>query len=53
MIPVPAGVRVWLATAHPRHVFAGARVHGDDTPVPVRAKGKTRDRAGPLVRQHS
>ncbi len=24
------------------HVFAGARVHGDDTPVPVLAKGKTR-----------
>mgnify|MGYP001822771709 CR=1 FL=1 len=23
------------------HVFAGARVHGDDTPVPVLAKGKT------------
>jgi transposase len=24
------------------HVFAGERVHGDDTPVPVLAKGKTR-----------
>jgi transposase len=24
------------------HVFAAARVHGDDTPVPVLAKGKTR-----------
>ena len=23
------------------HVFAGSRVHGDDTPVPVLAKGKT------------
>jgi transposase len=23
------------------HVFAGDRVHGDDTPVPVLAKGKT------------
>ncbi|SFK91007.1 Transposase IS66 family protein, partial [Methylocapsa palsarum] len=23
------------------HVFAGARVHGDDTTVPVLAKGKT------------
>ena len=25
----------------PRHVFAAARLHGDDTPVPVLAKGKT------------
>jgi len=24
------------------HVFAGSRVHGDDTPVPVLAKGQTR-----------
>ena len=24
------------------HVFASARIHGDDTPVPVLAKGKTR-----------
>jgi transposase len=23
------------------HVFAGGRVHGDDTPVPMLAKGKT------------
>jgi transposase len=31
-----------LVAAVQAHVFAGARIHADDTPVPVLAKGKTR-----------
>jgi transposase len=31
-----------LVTAILMHVFAGARIHADDTTVPVLAKGKTR-----------
>ena len=37
-----------LVDALQRHVFAGNKVHGDDTPVPVLAPGKGRTKTGRL-----
>lgn len=37
-----------LVDALHRHVFAGNKVHGDDTPVPVLAPGKGRTKTGRL-----
>ena len=36
-----AAVLAPLAELIGAHVFAAARIHGDDTPVPLLAKGKT------------
>jgi transposase len=36
-----AAVLAPLADLIGAHVFAAARTHGDDTPVPILAKGKT------------